>query len=64
MLIERPARQPGEEDAENSERVVVAPAFPRLEREWEIAEPGQPLIRAQGDWVRTSLRGIGRHRLL
>ena len=64
MLSERPAYEASDENAKHGERVVVAPAFARLEGERELGQPGEPLVRAERDGIWSGLGAVAGHGLL
>src|SRR6476620_8810059 len=64
MIAQGTAGQSGDEDAEQAERVVIAPTFARLENEWEFRQPGDPFLSTQRDGLRAGLGAVIGHGLL
>ena len=64
MLPEWPTGQPGDEDAEQAERVVVPPTLSWLEGERELGQSSEPLLGAQARGFRTGFGAVVGHRLL
>ena len=64
VLIERTVGHAREQDAEQAERVVVAPRRARLERERHRRQRVQPLLRAELDGVLTRLGAVRDHLVL
>ena len=63
MIAKRTAGQSGDEDAKQTERVVVAPTFARLEREWEFRQSSDPFLSTQRDWLWSGLGAVIGHGL-
>src|SRR5215831_20163822 len=62
MPTERAARHPRDEYAEHGKRMVIAPAFSRLERQRKFRQATQPLVSAHRRWLRASLGAVRGHR--
>jgi hypothetical protein len=61
VLIQRPAGQAGEQDAKQTEGVVVAPSLARVEGERKLSQPGDPFVCSQRQRLGSGLRPVLGH---